>query len=165
MICGGQIFETYNFSFVDDIVFVRNKDPLMCKTIKQKVKFRASPLSVYNLIADGKSHQAFTGNLASNDNTIGGRFSSYGGSISGINVDLVPGKRIVQAWRERKFPDGIFSMATFNLTPTDDGGTELTLTHRGVPKELIPRISAQWRELYWDKIKRFIASNGLTVRR
>jgi activator of HSP90 ATPase len=130
----------------------------MCKTIKQKVKFKAPPLTIYNLIANAKNHRAFTGKPASMDEVIGGRFSSYAGSRVGINVDLVPGKRIVQAWRERSFPEGIFSMATFNLTPTRNGGTELTLVHRGVPKELIPRISAEWRELYWDKIKRFLAS-------
>ncbi|MEO5969154.1 MAG: SRPBCC domain-containing protein [Bdellovibrionia bacterium] len=128
----------------------------MCKTIKQKVKFQASPLTIYTLLANAKKLCAFTGKEASMDETIGGRFSSYEGSIAGINVDLLPGKRIVQAWREQKFPEGIFSMATFNLVPTQDGGTELTLTHRGVPKELIPRISAEWRELYWNKIKQFL---------
>lgn len=48
-------------------------------------------------------------------------------------------------------------MATFNFVPTRDGGTELTLIHRGVPKDLLPRISAEWRELYWEKIKRFLS--------
>jgi len=113
-------------------------------------------MTIYSLIASAKNHRAFTGKAASIDEVIGGRFSSYGGSIVGINVDLLPGKRIVQAWRERSFPEGIFSMATFNLAPTRDGGTELTLIHRGVPKDLIPRISIEWREHYWDKIKRFL---------
>jgi activator of HSP90 ATPase len=130
----------------------------MCKTIKLKVKFQASPLTIYNLIADAKMHRALTGKPASMDEKVGGRFSSYGGSISGVNVDLVPGKRIVQAWREKNFPEGIFSMASFTLVPTRDGGTELTLIHRGVPKDLIPRITSNWRELYWDKIKRFLSS-------
>src|ERR1700712_4241374 len=103
----------------------------MCKTIKQKVKFRAPPLSIYTLIADAKSYQAFTGKRASMDSVIGGRFSCYGGAITGIYVDLLPGKRIVQAWRERGFPEGIFAMASFNLSPTKEGGTELTLIHRG----------------------------------
>lgn len=130
----------------------------MCKTIKQKVKFRASPLTIYNLIVDPKKHRAVTGKSASMNEVIGGRFASYGGSVVGINVDLLPGKRIVQAWREKSFPEGIFSMATFNFEPTRDGGTELTLIHRGVPKDLLPRISAEWRELYWEKIKRFLIS-------
>jgi len=129
----------------------------MCKTIKLKVKFQASPLTIYRLIVNAKDHESFTGKKASNAEVIGGRFSSYGSSVVGINVDLLPGKRIVQAWREKHFPEGIFSMATFNFVPTKSGGTELTLTHRGVPKELIPRIITDWRKLYWDKIKRYLA--------
>ena len=127
----------------------------MCKTIKQKVTFQVPPLTVYSMIAKSKFHQEFTGKPSKIEETIGGRFSSYGDKIVGINVDLVPGKRIVLAWREKAFPVGIFSMATFNLSPTKNGGTELVLTHRGVPKDLIPRISQEWRTLYWDKIKEF----------
>lgn len=130
----------------------------MCKTIKQKVKFPAPPLTIYGLLTNAKQHRAFTGKAASMEEVIGRRFASYGGTRSGIIVDLLPGKRVVQAWRERSFPDGIFSMATFHLVATRGGGTELTLTHRGVPKELIPRISLEWRELYWDKMKAFLTA-------
>ncbi|HMC23524.1 MAG TPA: hypothetical protein VKL19_16830 [Thermoanaerobaculia bacterium] len=34
------------------------------------------------------------------------------------------------------------------FTPTPDGGTELLLTHRGVPKDLIPETEQTWREQY-----------------
>lgn len=132
----------------------------MCKTIKLKVKFRSEPQIVYALITDAKKLRSITGKATSIDSKVGGRFSCYGGDAIGINVDLLPGKRIVQAWRHKKFPEGIFSMATFNLAVTRDGGTELTLTHRGVPKELIPQISAEWRDLYWDKMKAYLANSA-----
>jgi uncharacterized protein YndB with AHSA1/START domain len=129
----------------------------MCKTIKQKVKFAAPPLIVYSLLANAKTHRAITGRSVTMPAKVGARFSFYGGIMSGISVDLVPGKRMVLAWRDRQFPEGIFSMATFSLVSTQDGGTELTLTHRGVPKDLIPRISSEWRELYWVKMKQFLS--------
>ena len=128
----------------------------MCKTIKQKVKFKASPKVIYELIADSKKHAAVTGDKATISSKIGGSFSVYNGYISGVNVDLLPGKRIVQAWRGSDFPEGIFSMAAFVLAPTEDGGTELTLMHRGVPKQLIPGIEKGWKEHYWDKMKNYI---------
>jgi uncharacterized protein YndB with AHSA1/START domain len=128
----------------------------MCKTIKLKAHFKAPPPVIFDLLTDARKLRAVTGKTATIDQTPGGRFSNYAGSISGINVDLVRGKRIVQAWREREFPDGIFSMATFNLTPSKSGGTELLLTHRGVPKTLIPRIERDWRRLYWEKIKTYL---------
>ena len=128
----------------------------MCKTIKQKVKFQAPPAVIYDLLADSKKHSALTGYKAVIGKKVGDKFSVYGGDVKGVNVDLVPGKRIVQAWRGSDFPPGIFSMAAFVLTPTPRGGTELVLTHRGVPKKLIPGIEKGWRKYYWEKIKAFL---------
>lgn len=128
----------------------------MCKTIKQKVKFNASSDVIYRLLTDSKLHSTFSGKKANISKKVGGAFSVYSGDITGINVDLAPGKRIVQAWRAKDFPTGIFSMATFNLAPTPSGGTEVVLTHRGVPKDLIPRIEKDWRESYWNKMKHYL---------
>ena len=132
----------------------------MCKTIKQRVKFRASPATVYDLLADSRKHSAVTGRKATISREIGGAFSASGNDVTGVNVDLVPGQRIVQAWRHRRFPDGIFSMAAVTLTPTANGGTELVLTHRGVPKDLIPETERAWREQYWSKIKAYLATSS-----
>jgi activator of HSP90 ATPase len=129
----------------------------VCKTIKQKVRFKASAKVIYQLLADSRLHGAFTRHKAVISKKVGGAFSVYSGYITGINVDLLPGKRIVQAWRAKDFPAGIFSMATFNLAATRDGGTELVLTHRGVPKELIPGIEKGWREYYWNKMKHYLS--------
>ena len=132
----------------------------MCKTIKQRVKFKADPATIYDLLADSRKHSAFTGKSAVISRKIGGTFAlgkSNGESdITGINVDLVPGRRIVQAWRHRKFPEGIFSMAAVTLKPTADGGTELVLTHRGVPKDLIPDTEQAWRDQYWHRMKAYL---------
>jgi len=125
----------------------------MCKTIKQKVIFRATPKEVYRLLTDKKALRSITKEPVSNALSVGGRFSLFGGHISGVNVDLAPGVRLVQAWRDRRFAEGIFSMATFNLEPHGEGSTALTLTHRGVPKDLIPAIEAQWRQHFWEPIK------------
>jgi uncharacterized protein YndB with AHSA1/START domain len=129
----------------------------MCKTIKQRVKFKAAPATIYDLLADSEKHTAVTGRKATISGKVGGTFSTGGNDVTGINVDLVPGRRIVQAWRHRKFPEGIFSMATVTLTPTNDGGTELVLTHRGVPKHLIPETEQSWREEYWSRIKTYLS--------
>jgi uncharacterized protein YndB with AHSA1/START domain len=126
----------------------------MCKTIKQKVKFHLSPDRIYRLLIDSKLHSELTGQKATISKKVGGKFSTQGGRVTGINVDLVPGKRVVQAWRAEEFPPGIFSMAAFQLSPNKDGGTDLVLTHRGVPKDLIPGVEKDWRQMYWERIRR-----------
>jgi uncharacterized protein YndB with AHSA1/START domain len=128
----------------------------MCKTIKQRVKFKAAPAAVYQLLADSRKHSAVTGEKATISTKIGGTFSARANDVTGINVDLVPACRIVQAWRHRSFPEGIYSMAAVNLTPTSNGGTELVLTHRGVPKALIPETEQAWRDQYWTRMKAYL---------
>jgi uncharacterized protein YndB with AHSA1/START domain len=128
----------------------------MCKTIKQRVKFKADPATIYDLLADSRKHSAFTGKPATISEKVGGPFSLNENDVTGINVDLVPGRRIVQAWRHRRFPEGIFSMAAFTLKATPDGGTELVLTHRGVPKDLIPETEEAWRSQYWSRMKDYL---------
>lgn len=119
----------------------------MCKTIKQKVRFKTEPKEIYKAFADSATRGKFTGKKAVISKSIGGKFSAEGGSVSGLNVDLKAHKRIVQAWRNRKFPEGIFSLAAITLEPTKTG-TELILTHRGVPKALIPEVEKYWRDFY-----------------
>ena len=113
----------------------------MCKTISQKVRFRAEPSEVYRL-------------LVTDVDAVGRPFCM--GDGTGIVVDLAPDTRVVRAWREADYPEGIFSMAAFTLRPVETG-TELTLTHRGVPKTLIPRTEERWRRRYWEPMKRKLA--------
>lgn len=132
----------------------------MCKTIKQKVRFKASPAAVYNLLADSTQRTKVTGRKATIGKKVGDSFTADNGRVSGVNVDLVPGVRIVQAWRRDDFPAGVFSMAAVTLTPTPGGGTELVLTHRGVPKWLIDGTEEDWRQHYWEKIKTHLTSGA-----
>src|SRR4051812_32704374 len=64
----------------------------MCKTIKQRVKFKAAPATVYDLLADSEKHTAVTGRKATISGKIGGTFSTSGNDVTGVNVDLVPGR-------------------------------------------------------------------------
>jgi len=125
----------------------------MCKTIKQKVRFKAAPKKIYGALADSRRRSALTGRKAAISAKVGGAFSTDNGHVTGVNVDLVPAKRLVQAWRRDDFPEGVYSMAAITLAPTAAGGTELVLTHRGVPKHLIPETEEYWRRNYWERLK------------
>ena len=125
----------------------------MCKTIKHKVRFKASPETIYDLLADSRKRTEVTGRKAVMSDKVGGKFSTDGGQVTGVNVDLVPGRRLVQAWRRKDFPEGVYSMAAITLAPIAGGGTELVLTHRGVPKHLLDQIEDYWRLVYWAPMK------------
>jgi uncharacterized protein YndB with AHSA1/START domain len=125
----------------------------MCKTIKHRVRFKLSPEKIYDLLADSRKRTAVTGREALMSDEVGGKFSTDAGQVTGVNVDLMPGQRLVQAWRRKDFPEGIYSMAAITLAPTPGGGTELVLTHRGVPKQLLDQIEDYWRSVYWTPMK------------
>ena len=125
----------------------------MCKTIKHKVRFKAPPETIYDLLADSRQRTEVTGRKAVMSDHVGGKFSTDAGQVTGVNVDLVPGRRFVQAWRREDFPEGVYSMAAITLASTPGGGTELVLTHRGVPKPLLDQIEDYWRTVYWAPMK------------
>jgi uncharacterized protein YndB with AHSA1/START domain len=125
----------------------------MCKTIKHKVRFDAPPKEIYGLLADSRKRTEVTGRKAVIGKKVGDAFSTDAGKVTGVNVDLVPGRRLVQAWRRNDFPEGVYSMAAITLAPTPKGGTELVLTHRGVPKHLLDDTEDYWRRNYWSRMK------------
>ena len=125
----------------------------MCKTIKHKVRFKVPPNAIYDLLADSRKRTEITGRKALMSDKVGGEFSTDEGQVTGVNVDLVPGQRLVQAWRRRDFPEGVYSMAAITLARTAGGGTELVLTHRGVPKHLLDQIEDYWRLVYWAPMR------------
>jgi uncharacterized protein YndB with AHSA1/START domain len=69
------------------------------KTLKQTITFKASPRQVYDMIMDSKKHQLLSGEKAEISQRVGGKFTAWGSHLSGINLVLKPGKKIVQAWR------------------------------------------------------------------
>ncbi len=70
----------------------------MYKTIRQTETFAASPHRIYQMLMNSDEHAKFTGAPASMNEDIGGAVSAYGGGALGINLELVPGQRIIQMW-------------------------------------------------------------------
>ena len=57
----------------------------------------ANPSRVYHAWLDGKEHGEMTGADAEGAPVVGSNFRAWGGYISGRNLELVEGERIVQA--------------------------------------------------------------------
>ncbi|MBI4010575.1 MAG: SRPBCC domain-containing protein [Candidatus Aenigmarchaeota archaeon] len=130
------------------------------KTIRQSVMFKAIPKEIYEMMMDSKKHSKFTGAKADISKEVDGKFTAYDGYIDGINVELIPNKRIVQKWRGSDWPEGHYSIATFELKKVASG-TELIFTQKDVPEDQYESISKGWIEHYWDKMKRFLEKKKL----
>jgi len=131
----------------------------MAKSIKQIVKFDAPTEVVYSLLMNSKKHTAFSEAPAKVSNKIGGRVSCYGGYIDAINIELNPGKKIIQAWRGSDWKAGDWSLVIYNLK-NKGKKTELTFEQHGIPDEHVSHISQGWKEHYWDKMNDYINNNN-----
>jgi activator of HSP90 ATPase len=125
------------------------------KTIKQTVTIKASAHDVYEALLDSKKHASFTGSEAVISRKVGGKFTAYDGYAEGVNLELVPDKKIVQSWRASDWPEGHYSKATFAFQATT-GGTKLTFTQTDVPEEFAVDVSRGWQDYYWAPMKEML---------
>jgi activator of HSP90 ATPase len=131
--------QTDNTKETNDYLVMRTPpptdDPGKSITIHQEIDFTASPQRIYEALLDTKQFTAFSGRRAEINREVGGAFSLFDGHITGRNVELVPNKRIVQAWRTADWPEGVYSIARFELT-AQGSGTHLVFDHIGFPEGL-----------------------------
>jgi uncharacterized protein YndB with AHSA1/START domain len=126
------------------------------KSITQEVTIKARAKKVYDALTDAKQFSAFSGGApAEIDAQEGGSFSCFGGHIKGRNIELVPGKRVVQAWRSVKWADGVYSIVRFELSE-EGGSTKIFFDQAGFPEEAGPHLEVGWAKMYWEPLKAYL---------
>ena len=82
-------------------------------------------------------------------------FSLFGGYIVGRSLELVPGKRVVQAWRAAQWEEGVYSIVRFELKPVDSG-TRLVFDQAGFPEGTGAHLEEGWKKMYWDPMRKYV---------
>ena len=114
----------------------------------------ASQEEIYKAWLDSKGHSKMTGAKARANNKVGGEFEAWDGYISGRNLELEPGKRIVQAWRTVEFSEADEdSRLEITLSPAS-GGTKLTLKHTHLPAHG-EQYRQGWVDNYFEPMKAY----------
>jgi activator of HSP90 ATPase len=132
------------------------KTIVAAKAIHQEEDFQASPHRIYEVLLDAKQFSAFSGDRpAKIDRSVGGPFSLFAGHIAGRNLELVPDRRVVQAWRAVAWPAGVYSIAKFELQGRDSG-THLVFDHTGFPPDLAEHLEGGWQENYWQPLRKYL---------
>jgi activator of HSP90 ATPase len=133
----------------------------MLESIRQEVVFKADPMRVFETLLDAKRFSAFTGAPAELESNAGGAFSCFGGVITGRNIEVMPGQRIVQAWRVSMWPQGLYSIVRFELQ-AQGSETKLVMDHAGFPAEMRAHLNGDeaqggWTRQYWEPLKKYLA--------
>jgi len=130
-------------------------------------KIPATPEEIYQAWLDSIGHSEMTGSQATMSDQVGAEVSAWDGYISGRNLELVPGERIVQSWRTSEFDDEHEdSVITIVLEPADEG-TLLTLEHSNVPDEQRSYEEGGWHSNYFEPMIAYFSElseeEGVTV--
>ncbi len=127
------------------------------KTIRQTEFIRAKPVEIYDALLNQEKHSAFTGAKATCERFVGGKFTAWDGYISGKNLKLENGRRIVQEWRTTEWPKGYSpSILEVVLKPKREG-TEVHLVQTNVPAAQAANYRQGWVDYYWIPLKKFFA--------
>jgi activator of HSP90 ATPase len=139
------------------------------QAIHQEVSFDAPPARVYALLTDEHEFQkvvalsgaAQTGKIkpsiaARVGRNAGGSFSIFGGFVVGRNIELVPDKRLVQAWRPQNWAPGVYSIVKFELV-AQGAGTLLKFDQTGFPADDAQNLASGWPSNYWQPMATVLA--------
>jgi activator of HSP90 ATPase len=124
-------------------------------SIHQETTFSAPPSRIYKALTDLKEFSQATGAPASGESTEGASFSAFGGYITGRHLELVPDRRVVQAWRAKSWPEGVHSIVRFELQP-EGAGTKLVFDHEAFPEAEKEHLAGGWTTMYWEKIAKHV---------
>jgi uncharacterized protein YndB with AHSA1/START domain len=133
----------------------------MSTPIHKEVDLKTSPQRVYEALLDAKQFSAFSGGAGAEiQREAGGAFSCFGGVITGRNIELVPNRRIVQAWRVKMWPEGLYSLVTF-VMQAEGSGTRLTMDHVGFPEDMRAHLNGEgpdggWNRQYLEPLQKYL---------
>jgi activator of HSP90 ATPase len=116
-------------------------------SITQQVLISAEPVQVYAILADASALSALSGMSGVPGRSAGEEFSGFDGHVTGRQIELVPGERVVQAWRFPQWAPGTYSMVSFTLT-AEAGGTRLVIDQHGVPDDWHDHVNTNWPTFY-----------------
>jgi activator of HSP90 ATPase len=123
--------------------------------IHQEVDLKAPAARIYGTLLDAKEFAAFTGAPAEIQAEAGGSFKLFGGQIVGRNIELVPNRRIVQAWREPSWPAGDYTVVKFELVERG-GGTRIVFDQVGIKEEDWTHLNQGWGTHYWEPLRKHL---------
>ncbi len=119
-------------------------------------RFSVSPELLYKAWLNSTEHTAMTGGRATASDNVGGKFSAWDGYISGENVALHGGKRILQSWRTTEFdpdaPDSILEI----LFDADGNGAHVTIRHKRLPEDGM-KYKQGWVDYYFEPMKEYFS--------
>ena len=124
--------------------------------LHHEISMSTTPQRIFEVLTDENKFAEFTSAPAKIDLVSGGQFSCFGGMITGLTIEAIPGIRLVQAWRVGNWDEGIYSIVKFEFEVVNDSETNLVFDHAGFPDEHRDHLDEGWHERYWQPMKSYL---------
>lgn len=110
----------------------------------------ADPEEVFAALTNPFQIELWSGYPADMKPEAGYVFSLWEGDITGVNLEVVPNKRIVQEWFFGEQDEQSIVRITLNKA---GGRTLLDLNHTHIPEDVYEEITEGWRDYYLGSVK------------
>lgn len=129
----------------------------MPKTIQQRVVFKkASAGFLYELYMDAKLHKQSTGAPVAIKKKVGADFTAYDNYCYGKNLQLIPGKLIVQSWKASDWKEDALESTLILLFEQQGNDAVVTMVHANVPDDQHKELTGGWKDFYWNPWKAYL---------
>ncbi len=118
------------------------------KNIKRYYTLKAGPEDVFNALTNERILEIWTGDTVEMKPVVGFEFSLWGGSITGINLEIEENKKIVQQWFFGEEEDSIVTIKIHSHKK----GASIELLHTNIPDDAYENISDGWDEDYFGAL-------------
>jgi activator of HSP90 ATPase len=138
------------------------------EAIHQEVSFKETPKRIYGALtnaqqfqkicqlSDASKHVDVNSKPAEINAQPGSEFTLFGGYIVGRQIELIPNKRMVQAWREPTWDPGVYSVVKFELSE-QGAGTKLAFDQTGFPAGAGDHLAIGWKLNYWEPLAKLLS--------
>ncbi len=127
-------------------------------SIVQTRSFDSPVERVFTVISQSDPHSEMTGAPAALATERGGSFTTHGGAIEGVLLEIGENDFIVQAWRPADWASGIYSLVRYDFAE-DGAGTQITLTHSAIPDGAAGHLADGWDTMYWGPLAQHLANS------
>lgn len=127
-------------------------------SIHQEINFKCNSQRIFDALTKSEQFSELSDARADIDPETGGKFSCFGGMISGLTIEVIPNKRLVQAWRVGNWDEGIYSIIKFEFEENNSSETKLIFDHTGYPEEHIEHLAQGWHDRYWEPMKKYLGA-------
>jgi uncharacterized protein YndB with AHSA1/START domain len=124
------------------------------KDFKKYFELGGEPEDVYTALTNPATIQLWSGEPAEMSTEPGSEFSLWDGSISGKNLEFVPGKKIVQEWY---FGDREEQSIVTIIIHDHKHGSSVEVRQSNIPDEDYENIVEGWVENYFGSLEEFFA--------